>query len=351
MPIRQYPAIRIKGLSKLILNFSLSKDSELAEFRESGSCRRKQREALIWPRRANGTTRRAEGWRSHRQLAALSSASTGNRRKAPAVYPHSATVGRVQMTNHLLAGVAAVVLMSGVSSAQTYPPAPPPPVGPPPIPGAPPAPLPGPSTSTTTTVAPTPDGGYRSSTTQLASMNTGAQSPKRISTSKASRAARRPTRRRRPTSRARARPRSRRPQPRPGSRWTARNASVVSRAKVCNYSWRGRGGICRAARPRLTLRMSALFDLPSAAPRMIRARNAMRCSVLPDRTSRSSSCLASRVTANAALLAHMLASLTRATRILKHCVRHYTRCVLKARTQTHHQERRRCRHPIQRGRH
>lgn len=36
-----------------------------------------------------GTTRRAEGWRSHRQLAAPSSASTGNRRKAPAVYPHS----------------------------------------------------------------------------------------------------------------------------------------------------------------------------------------------------------------------------------------------------------------------
>ena len=70
---------------------------------------------------------------------------------------------------------------------------------------------------------------------------------------------------------------------------------------------------------------SALFDLPSAAPRMIRARNAMRCSVLPDRTSRSSSCLASRVTANAALLAHMLGSLTRATRIVKHCVRHYTR--------------------------
>jgi hypothetical protein len=42
----------------------------------------------------------------------------------------------------------------------------------------------------------------------------------------------------------------------------------------------------------------------------------MRCSVLPDETSRSSSCLASRVTANAALLAHMLGSLTRATRIV-----------------------------------
>jgi hypothetical protein len=65
------------------------------------------------------------------------------------------------MTKHLLAGVAAVVFMSGVASAQTYPPAPPPP-----IPGAPSAPLPGSSTSTTTTVAPTPGGGYRSSTTQ-----------------------------------------------------------------------------------------------------------------------------------------------------------------------------------------
>jgi hypothetical protein len=33
------------------------------------------------------------------------------------------------MTKHLLAGVAAVVLMSGVALAQTYPPAPPPPPG------------------------------------------------------------------------------------------------------------------------------------------------------------------------------------------------------------------------------
>ena len=56
--------------------------------------------------------------------------------------------------------------------------------------------------------------------------------------------------------------------------------------------------------------------LPSATPRMIWARNAMRCSVLPDRTSRSSSCLASRVTANAALLAHMLGSLTPTRRVL-----------------------------------
>jgi hypothetical protein len=84
------------------------------------------------------------------------------------------------MTKHLLAGVAAVVLMSGVASAQVYPPAPPPaypPAPPPPYPVAPqppypvapqppaiipPAPAPD---STTTTVAPTPEGGYRSSTT------------------------------------------------------------------------------------------------------------------------------------------------------------------------------------------
>jgi hypothetical protein len=76
------------------------------------------------------------------------------------------------MTKHLLAGVAAVVLMSGVASAQTYPPAPPPtpgvPIAPPPgtpIPEIPP-PASGLSTSTTTTVAPTPDRGYRASTTQ-----------------------------------------------------------------------------------------------------------------------------------------------------------------------------------------
>jgi hypothetical protein len=69
------------------------------------------------------------------------------------------------MTKHLLAGAAAVVLMSGVASAQIYPPAPPPtyPPAPPPMPVAPPAPVPG--SSTTTTVAPTPDGGYRASTT------------------------------------------------------------------------------------------------------------------------------------------------------------------------------------------
>jgi hypothetical protein len=54
------------------------------------------------------------------------------------------------MTKHLLAGVAAVGLMSGVALAQTYPPAPSP------IPAPPSVGIPG-STTTTTTVAPTTD--------------------------------------------------------------------------------------------------------------------------------------------------------------------------------------------------
>ena len=68
------------------------------------------------------------------------------------------------MTRQLLAGVAAVGLMSGVASAQTYPPAPPPPPGTivtpafPPAPVLVPVPVPSPSTSTTTTtVVPSPD--------------------------------------------------------------------------------------------------------------------------------------------------------------------------------------------------
>ena len=62
------------------------------------------------------------------------------------------------MTKNLLAGVAAVVLMSGIASAKTYPPAPGtliPQITPPAS-----------ATSTTTTVAPGPDGGYRASTTK-----------------------------------------------------------------------------------------------------------------------------------------------------------------------------------------
>jgi hypothetical protein len=75
------------------------------------------------------------------------------------------------MTKHLLAGVAAVVLMSSAALAQTYPPAPPTPgvpIAPPPSTPIPeiPAPASGTVTSTTTTVAPTMDGGYRTSTTK-----------------------------------------------------------------------------------------------------------------------------------------------------------------------------------------
>src|SRR6266851_1662696 len=70
---------------------------------------------------------------------------------------------------------------------------------------------------------------------------------------------------------------------------------------------------------------SALFDLPSAAPRTIRARSATRCSVLPERAIRSSSCLLSGVAANAELLVHMPRSITHANHIVKLCVRYYTR--------------------------
>ncbi len=63
------------------------------------------------------------------------------------------------MTKHLLAGVAVIVLMSGVASAQNYPPAPPPPPGTTVMPVIPPAPVPG--STVTTTVAPSPGGDHR----------------------------------------------------------------------------------------------------------------------------------------------------------------------------------------------
>ncbi len=67
------------------------------------------------------------------------------------------------MTKHLLAGVAAAVLISGVASAQLYPPGPPLPPGTVVVPAPPPPPFPGTST-TTTTVSLSPDGD-RSETT------------------------------------------------------------------------------------------------------------------------------------------------------------------------------------------
>jgi hypothetical protein len=68
---------------------------------------------------------------------------------------------RTAMTKHLMAGVAAFGLMSGIAFAQAYPPAPPPPPGTLVIPAPPPPPIPGASTTTTTTVAPSPDGDHR----------------------------------------------------------------------------------------------------------------------------------------------------------------------------------------------
>lgn len=66
------------------------------------------------------------------------------------------------MTKLLLAGVAAVAMMSGAAFAQSAPPPP----GTVVMPVVPTAPAPDATTSTTTTVAPTPEGGYRASTTK-----------------------------------------------------------------------------------------------------------------------------------------------------------------------------------------
>jgi hypothetical protein len=68
------------------------------------------------------------------------------------------------MIKHLLAGVAAIGLLSGMALAQIYPPAPPPPPGTVVIPAPPPSPIPGSSTSTTTTVAPNAVGDDREMT-------------------------------------------------------------------------------------------------------------------------------------------------------------------------------------------
>ena len=77
------------------------------------------------------------------------------------------------MTKHLLAGVAAAVLISGAVFAQVYAPAPPPPPGavvvpaPPPPPAmviVQPPPIAVPGTTTTTTVRPSPDGDHRETT-------------------------------------------------------------------------------------------------------------------------------------------------------------------------------------------
>jgi hypothetical protein len=67
------------------------------------------------------------------------------------------------MSKHLLAAVATIALLSGVASAQTYLPAPPPP-GTTIMPVIPPAPVPGSSATTTTTVAPSPSGDHRAVT-------------------------------------------------------------------------------------------------------------------------------------------------------------------------------------------
>jgi hypothetical protein len=64
------------------------------------------------------------------------------------------------MTKHLLAGVAAAVLIVGTAFAQVYPP----PRDTLVVPAPPPPPLPSPSTTTTTTVTPSPEGDQRETT-------------------------------------------------------------------------------------------------------------------------------------------------------------------------------------------
>jgi hypothetical protein len=80
---------------------------------------------------------------------------------------HDEIAGRFgMMTKRLLGGVAAFFLTSGIAFGQVYAPPPPPAPyvpGPPPVPAAP--PIPPPHSSTTTIIAPTPDGDYRKSTT------------------------------------------------------------------------------------------------------------------------------------------------------------------------------------------
>jgi hypothetical protein len=74
-------------------------------------------------------------------------------------YVHRPHAGQDSMTKHLLAGVAAFGLISGVALAQTYPPAPPPPPGTTVMPVAPLAAISG--ASTATPVPPAPRGDNR----------------------------------------------------------------------------------------------------------------------------------------------------------------------------------------------
>jgi hypothetical protein len=108
----------------------------------------------------------------------------GNRRTVSVVLRVRSSKRAGRMTKHILAGVAAFGLLSGVASAQTYPPAPPP------IPAPPSVGIPG-STTTTTTVAPTTG---HTTTVARAWMRTATRSRRRIPIARASRAALRATR-------------------------------------------------------------------------------------------------------------------------------------------------------------
>jgi len=105
------------------------------------------------------------------------------------------------MTKHLLAGVAAAVLISGVASAQLYPPAPPPPPGAVVVPAPPPPPFPGTSTITTT-VSPSPDDDHSETTIHRRLTRKAIPSSRRMFIAKGSQAAPILTRRQRLTATA-----------------------------------------------------------------------------------------------------------------------------------------------------
>jgi hypothetical protein len=137
------------------------------------------------------------------------------------------------MIKHLLAGVAAIGLLSGVAFAQVYPPAPPPPPGTVVIPAPPPPPIPGSGTSTTTTtVAPNPVRDDRETTIHKEVDRRVTPSSKRTPITKGSPAARIPTRRRRPTETVEPRQHARPPRSRDsaGLRCTASSGIDVDQA-------------------------------------------------------------------------------------------------------------------------
>src|ERR1039457_3127926 len=104
---------------------------------------------------------------------------------------------------------------------------------------------------------------------------------------------------------------------RPRARASYRDSIPPSENRRSQSMIVGREGFSSGATP--------VLDRPSAAPRTIRARKAMRCAVFPERTICSNLHLFSELTANAALGDYMNNSIRGTNHIVKLCVRHYTR--------------------------